>query len=64
MSKSLRIGTFTPVKLLNNPLTSCSLRNFNFLLADSEHFDKRIIRLFLLLTFGFLFSLFFLYLKH
>ena len=30
MSKSLKIGTFIPVNLLNNPLSSCSLRNFDF----------------------------------
>ena len=54
MGKSLRIGTFIPVKLLNNPLASCYLRNFDFLLLHTEHFDRSIILPYLVLnTFGF-----------
>ena len=30
MGRSIRIDTFTPVKLLNNPLASCSIRDFDF----------------------------------
>ena len=53
-------GVFIP-KLLNNPLASCSLINFHFLLSHTEHFDKSIILpFFVLATFGFLFSVFFL----
>ena len=48
MSKSPKIGTFIPFKLLNNPVSS--LRNFNFLLLHTEHFDKSIIVPFLVLT--------------
>ena len=33
MGKSRRTGIFIPVKLLDNPLASCSLRNFNVLLS-------------------------------
>ena len=61
MGKSLRIGIFTPVKLLNNPLPSCSLRNFGFLLLHNDHFDKSIFVPFLVLTtYGYLLSVFFL----
>ena len=64
MGKSLVSGTFIPVNLLNNPLASCSLINFNFLLSHTEHFDKKIILQFLVFkTFRFLYSVFFLYLK-
>ena len=60
MGKSLRNSTFTPVKVLENPLISCSLRNFDFLLLHTAHFDKGIILPFLVLTtFGFLLSVFF-----
>ena len=31
IGKSFRIRTFIPVNLLNNPLSSCSLTNFEFL---------------------------------
>ena len=47
MGKSLRIGTFIPVNLRNDPLTSCSLINLDFLLSHTAHFDKSIILLFL-----------------
>ena len=64
MGKSLKTGSFTPVKLINNPLAACSLRNFNFLLLHTEHFDKSIIIPFLVpTTFGFLLSVFFLNLR-
>ena len=43
MGKSLRIGTFIPANLLNNPLASSSLINFDFLLSHTAHFDKSII---------------------
>ena len=33
-------GAFIP-KLLNNPLASCCLINFDFLLSQTAHFDKR-----------------------
>ena len=33
--KSIKIGIFTPAKLLNNPLASCLLGNFNFLLLHT-----------------------------
>ena len=51
-------------KLLNNPLASWSLTNFDILLSHTAHLDKRIIIPFLVLTnFGFLFSVFFLQFK-
>ena len=50
MGKSLRISTFIPVKLLNNPVTSCYLKNFDFLLFHAEHFEKSIILPFLVFT--------------
>ena len=63
MSKSLRISISIPAKLLNNPLASCSLRNFDFLLLHTENFVKSIILLFsVFTTFGFLLSVFFLHL--
>ena len=34
-------GVLIP-KLLNNPLASCSLINFDFLLSHTAHFDKSI----------------------
>ena len=60
MGKSLRIGIFTPAKLLNNALASCSLINFNFLLLHDAHFDKRIILPFLVFK-NFAFLLYFFY---
>ena len=64
MSKSFRIGFFFPVKLHNNPLVSCSLRNFHFLLLRTKHFDKNIILPFLVFKiFGFLFPVFSLHFK-
>ena len=64
MGKSLRIGTFIPVNLFNNTLSSCSLRNFDFLLLHTAHFDKSIILPFLVLkTFEFLHCVFFLHFK-
>ena len=60
MGKSLNVVTLIPVKLFNNPLASCSLRNFNFLLLHTEHIDESILPLFLILTtFGFSLSVFF-----
>ena len=60
MGKSLRIGTFILVNLLINPLASCSLINFDFLLSHTAHFDKNIIFVFLVFrTFGYLLSVFF-----
>ena len=56
-------GVFIP-KLLNNPLVSCSLINFYFVLSHTAHFDKNIILSFFVLgTFGFLISVFFLHFK-
>ena len=49
MGRSLKLGTFIPVKLLPwnlftyIPIASCSLRNFDFLLLHTENFDKAII---------------------
>ena len=64
MEMSLKIGTFTPPKLLNISLASCSLRNFDFLLLHTAHFGKRIILPFLVLTtLGSLCSVFVLHLK-
>ena len=64
IGKSLRISTFTPAKLLNNPFGRCSLRNFNFLLSHNAHFDKSIILPFLVFTTcGFVLSVFFLHFK-
>ena len=64
MGKSLRIGTFIPVNLLNTPLASWSLINSNFLLSHTAHFDKSIILPFLVFTtFGFLLSVSFLHFK-
>ena len=40
-----KIGSFVPSKLLNNPLASCSLINFDFLLLHTAYFDKSIIPL-------------------
>ena len=58
------MGIFTPVKLLKNFLASCSLRNVDFFLLHTEHFDKSIILPFLVFTiFGFLLYVFFLHLK-
>ena len=61
MKRILLIGVFIP-KLLNNPLASCSLINFDFLLSHTAHFDKSIIHPFLPFfpTFGF-FLLYFFY---
>ena len=50
MGKSLKIGTFIPVSLLNNPLVSCSLINFDILQLHTAHFDKSIILPFLVFT--------------
>ena len=62
MGKSLRIGNFIPVKLLNNRLTPCVFINFNFLLSRTAHFDKSIILpFFALAAFGFLLSIFFIH---
>ena len=50
---------FIPI-LLNNPLVSCSLTNFNFVPSNTVHFDKSIILQFFVLTaFRLLLSLFF-----
>ena len=47
-------------KLLNNPLASCCLINFDFLLSQSAHFDKsNILPFFVLVTFRILLSAFF-----
>ena len=52
MGKSLITGIFIPVKLVSNPLASCPLRNFDFLLLHT-------ILLFLqLLDFYFLYFLY------
>ena len=60
----LAFHIFTPVKLINNSLALCSLRNFDFSLLNTEHFDKNIILPFLVFkTFGFLLSVFFLHSK-
>ena len=57
---SLLKGVFIP-KLLNNLLASCSLINLDSLLSHTAHFDKSIILFFFVLTtFGFLLSVFFL----
>ena len=51
-------GVFIP-KLINNPLASRCLRNFNVLLSHITQFDKSIICLFFVLaTFRFLLSAF------
>ena len=51
-------------KLLNNPLGSCSLKNLDFLLTHTSHFDISIILpFFVLTTFGFLLSVLFLHFK-
>ena len=56
-------GVFIP-KLVNNPLPSCCLVNFDFLLSHTAHFDRSIILpIFVYSTFGFLLSVFFLYFK-
>ena len=45
---------------LINPLASCSLRNFDFLLWHTVHFGKSmIVQLLVLITFGFLISVFY-----
>ena len=63
MAKSLRIGIFIPVKLLINP-PACSLRNVEFLLLHTEHFDKSITFPFFVFTTSRCFlSLFFLHFK-
>ena len=49
------------LKLLNNPLASYCLINFDFVLSHTAHFDRSIIPPFLFVaTFGFLLSVFFL----
>ena len=54
-----KIGTFIPNKVLNTSLVSWSLRNFDFLLLKTAHFNKSIILPFLVLTtFGFLLPVF------
>ena len=64
MSKSLRIRTFIPVNLLNNPQASCFLINFDFFISLTGNFDKSITLAFLVfVTFGFLYSVFFLHFK-
>ena len=64
MGTSLRTGIFIPVELLNNPLASFSLKNFNFLLLYTEHSSKSIIFPCLdLTTLELLLSVFFLYSK-
>ena len=64
MVKSLRIGSLIRVNLLNNPLASCFLINFDFLSSSTTHFDKTTILPFLVLaTFGFLFFVFFQHFK-
>ena len=61
MGESFKKNGVIPLhKLLNNPLVSCSLRNFDFLLLHTEHFDKSIIPPFSpfnfeIFTFGFFF---------
>ena len=64
MKRILLIGVFIP-KLLNNPLASSSLINFDFLLPHTAHFDKSIIHPFLrfFATIGFFFAVFFLHFK-
>ena len=64
MGKSLKIGSFIPVNLLNNPQASCSLVNFDFLLLHNAHFNKSTILSFLVLAnLGFYFLYFFYTLK-
>ena len=64
MGKSLKISTLIPVNLLNNPLASCSLINFDFLQSRTAHFNKCIVLPVLVLTtFGFSLFLFFLHFK-
>ena len=49
-------------KLLNNPLASCYLTNFDFWLSHTAYFDKSIaLPFFVLAIFGFLLSVFFLH---
>ena len=51
-------------KLLNNPLSSCSSINFDFIISHTAHIDKSIILPFFDLgTSGFLLSVFFLQFK-
>ena len=60
MGISPKIGTFTASRLSNNPLVSCSLRNFDFLLLQTEHVDKSLIFLyFVFATSGFLLCVYF-----
>ena len=48
--KPLRIGLFTPVKLIINPPASSALGNFDFVQLHTELFYQSIILLFLVLT--------------
>ena len=48
--KPLRIGLFTPIKLIVNPLASSSLIHFEFFQLHNELFYKNIVLLFLVLT--------------
>ena len=48
----------------NNPLASWSIKNFNFLLLYTEHFDKSIISPFLVLTKLDFYFLYFFYLSN
>ena len=62
MGKSLTISIFIPLKLLDNHLAYCSLRNTNFLLLHTKHFDKKILAPFLdFTTFRILLSVCFFY---
>ena len=64
MGTSRRTGIFIPVKLLNNPLPSSSLRNFNFQLRHTTNFDKSTtLRVLVLATLELLLSVFFLQYK-
>ena len=61
MGISLKIGTFTPNKLVNTTLASYYSRNFDFLVLQTAHFDKSIILPFLVVTLLDFYFLYFFY---
>ena len=62
--KRVFLKGFLIPKLLNNPLASCFLINFDFLVSHTTYFDESIFPpFFVFTTFGFLLSVIFLHFK-
>ena len=63
-NKGISLKSVLIPKLLNNTLALCSLINFDFLLSHIAHFEKSIVLpFFVLTTFRFLLSVFFLHFR-